>query len=133
MKLYTILSAFALAATLYSCSDDFAPAENSTDAAREFVDAALKGYYRKAYYYLLKDSTNEMMFETLKKSYDEMDPKLRREYKDASIIVIEKKDINDSLSTFRYYPSSNPKDTTSLRIMKAKGLWQVDLKSVIKI
>jgi molybdopterin/thiamine biosynthesis adenylyltransferase len=133
MKVTALLTTISIAAVLYSCSDDFAPAENSTDAAREFVDAALKGNYRKAYFYLLKDSTNEMMFETLKKSYDDMDPKLRREYKEASIIVIEKKDLNDSLSTFKYYPSSNPKDTTSLRIMKAMGLWQVDLKSVIKI
>ncbi len=133
MTIKNVLFTFIAALTLIACSDDFAPAENATDAAREFVDAALKGNYRKAYYYLLKDSTNEMMFETLKKSYDEMDPKLRREYKEASIIVIERKEVNDSLSTFRYYPSSNPKDTTALRIMKSKGLWQVDLKSVIKI
>ena len=133
MKNLIITCLFLGSVVLYSCSEDFSPAENSTDAAREFVDAALKGNYRKAYYYLLKDSTNEMMFETLKKSYDEMDPKLRREYKEASIIVIERKDINDSLATFRYYPSSNTKDTTSLRIMKSKGFWQVDLKSVIKI
>lgn len=133
MKIKIALFSFLLICFIASCSNDYPKPENATDAAREFVDAALKGDYKKAYFYLLKDSTNEMMFSTLKDSYNKMDGKLRKEYKDASIIVLEMKEINDSLSNFRYYPSANPKDTTTLRIMKADGVWRVDLKSVIKI
>ncbi len=133
MKSTLLLAGAALFFLATACSTEYEKAENATDAAREFVDAVLQGDHRKAYFYLLKDSTNELMFDTQKAAYNSLSSKDRESRKDASIRPIENLKVNDSVWTFRYYQTANPKDTTALRVVRVNGEWLVDLKSVIKI
>lgn len=116
-----------------SGSEPYPKAENDLDAAREFVRASLDGDADRAYFYLLKDSTNQFMWETQKRNYSNMSPDTKARYKESSIRAIELKPINDTVSTFRYYHSANPTDTSELRIIKTGGTWLIDLKSLIKM
>lgn len=109
------------------------PAENATDAGREFVRAALDGDYVKAEAYLYKDSMNLTLFEQQQSNYRSLSPEQRRSYQESSIRPVAITPKNDSLTLFSYYHSANPKDTTNLRIMKVNGKWLVDLKSVLKL
>lgn len=126
----------ALMASFAACGEGkhaLVPAENDLDAGREFVRAALDGDFEKANFFLLKDSTNELLIKQQEQNYRNQPAGVRSEYKEASIRIIERKTLDDSTSTFRYYQSANSKDTTTLRIVKKEGQWLVDLKSVIKM
>ena len=120
---------------LAACSNSgsYSKAESASDAGREFVRGFLDGDHKKAFFYLLKDSTNELLFETQKADYLNMPNDEKRNFKESSIRPVEIKEQNDSTTTFRYYHSAKPKDTTLLRIVKKNDEWLVDLKSVIKM
>lgn len=119
----------------YACNQEpsVQPAENATDAAREFVRAALDGDYPRASGYLLKDSINLLLFERQKMNYVNMTSTQKENFKSSSIRPVTIEKISDSVSIFRYYHSANPSDTFPLRVKKENGLWLVDLKSVIKM
>ncbi len=134
MKKHFLVSV-AFSFVLFSCNQEpsVQPAENATDAAREFVRAALDGDYPRASGYLLKDSVNLLLFERQKMNYVNMTSAQKESYKSSSIRPIGIEKVNDSVSVFRYYHSANPTDTFPLRVKKENGLWLVDLKSVIKM
>ena len=134
MKINSLSIAFLVLLTL-SCNNtaEYVKAENATDAGREFVRAVLDGDYAKASYYLLKDSTNQLLFERQKLNYLQLNSREKNNYKESSIRPVGITKENDSITIFRYYHSANPTDTTPLRIVKQNGQWLVDLKSVIKM
>lgn len=134
MKFYYLPAAISLV-VLFACNNSAEnnKAENAIDAGREFVRAALDGDYKKASYYLLKDSTNLLLFERQKKNYFQLTSAEKNNYKQSSIRPVNIVNENDSTTIFRYYHSANPGDTTPLRIIKQNGTWLVDLKSVIKM
>lgn len=128
------LTALFLIALAVSCGDGhYHKAENAPDAAREFIRASLDGDYQKAAFYMLSDSTNRMLLETLQRDYQQLSPEVKENYRESSIRPIEIKKIDDSTGTFTYYHTSNVKDTTTLRVVRRLGDWRVDLKSVIKL
>lgn len=118
-----------------SCSNggSYKKPENAIDAGREFVRAALDGDHDKAFRYLLKDSTNELLFAQQETNYQRLTAQEKSNYKESSIRPVEIKPENDSVTIFRYYHSANNKDTFPLRIVKHNGEWLVDLKSIIKM
>lgn len=134
MKYYSSLF-LALLILHSSCNQEpsVKPAENATDAAREFVRAALDGDYPRASGYLLKDSVNLLLFERQKTNYSQMSTEQKEGFRSSSIRPIAIEKLNDTVSIFRYYHSANPSDTFPLRVKKENGLWLVDLKSVIKM
>jgi len=81
--------------------------------------------------YLLQDQDNQRMIEAQEANYRHMSPEEKKQYKDASIRPVEIKPLNDSVTTFKYAYSSNPKDTTTIWIVRQNGEWLVDLKSII--
>ena len=127
--------AFLIVATILACNSNpsLIKAEDAQDAGREFIRASLDGDYEKAQFYLLKDSINLMLIEQQRKNYQQLSSHEKKEYKDASIRPIEIKNENDSITTYRYFNTSNPADTTTMRIVKTNGEWLVDLKSIIKM
>jgi hypothetical protein len=121
---------------VFSCNEQgpaLSPAENALDAGREFVRAALDGDYVKASRYLLEDSLNKKLFDQQIQNYNSMDGAQKRSYLESSIRPVAILSENDSTTLFRYYHSANPKDTTTLRIIKKEGKWLIDLKSVLKL
>lgn len=117
---------------LAACGDphSFKPAEDAQDAGREFIRASLDGNYEKANFYLFADSVNQMMLSKWKKDYDRLDPDQQKKYKDAEILPINILPRNDSVTSYTY-ANSYKKDTTTIRIVRIKGEWLVDLKEIL--
>lgn len=117
------------------CTDDksYTKAEDAQDAGRQFIRASLDGDYAKAKFFMLKDSINLYLIEQQQQNYERMSSNEKQEYRDASIRPVEITDQNDSVTIYKYFNSSNPKDTTTLRVMRVNGEWLVDLKSVTKM
>lgn len=124
----------ALTACLVSCKNDasYQKAEDAQDAGREFIRASLDGNYDKAMFYMLKDSTktNVMLLEKWKKDYNKRKEEDKVSFKDASIIVLRQEPVNDSTVNFVYTNTFEPKDTTTIKIVKINGEWLVDLKDI---
>ena len=105
-------------------------AEDAQDAGREFIRASLDGDYEKASFYLYSDTTNQMLLDKWKKDYDKLDHEEQKKYRDADIRVINLGAINDSITTYTY-ANTYKKDTTTIRVVRVKGDWLVDLKEIL--
>jgi hypothetical protein len=108
----------------------FKKAEDAQDAGREFIRAALDGDYERANFYLYADTTNIMLLSKWKKDYDVMDHEEQKKYRDADILPISIQPVNDSVTSYTY-ANSFKKDTTTIRIVKIKCDWLVDLKEIL--
>lgn len=108
-------------------------AEDAQDAGRQFIRASLDGDYKKAGFFLLKDTTNLILFEKQQANYQQMSDGQKSRYRTATIRPVSITSENDSTTLYKYYQTSNPADTTLLRIVRQNGEWLVDLKSVIKM
>lgn len=133
MRIILILTVWTVLLTACGENEHYQKADSAADAAREFIRASLDGNYRKANFYMIRDSTNDMLLQTQQSNYQQMSPEEKASYRNASIRPISIKALNDSVTNFTYYHSSNTKDTTTLRILRQQGTWLVDLKSVIKM
>ena len=115
-----------------SCAGgSYEKAENAQDAGREFIDATLEGDHKKAKFYLLKDTTNLMLIEKQQENYNHLTMEEKRQHREASIRPLNIKKVNDSVTTYQYYTTYNPKDTTTITIVNHNGNWLVDLKSIL--
>ena len=116
----------------FACSGErtFRKAEDAQDAGREFVRASLDGDYDKANFYLLQDSTNQLLMNKWRKDFDKLDAPTKKLYKEAEILVINFRPTNDSIAQFTF-SNSYKKDTSTLRIIRANGEWLVDLKEIL--
>jgi hypothetical protein len=119
---------------IFSCNNEtsFKRAEDAQDAGREFIRASLDGNYDKARFYLYSDSTNDFLFTRWKRDYDELSSDEKSKYKNSDIVVLNINKENDSVSTFKYF-NSYKKDTTTVKILRIKNEWLVDLKEFMKI
>ena len=117
---------------LAACGDShsFKKAEDAQDAGREFIRASLDGNYEKASFFLYPDTTNQLLLNKWKKDYAGMDHEVRKKYRDADILPINIQALNDSVTTYTY-ANSYKKDTTTIRIVRIKGEWLVDLKEIL--
>jgi hypothetical protein len=129
----TIIGLFLITG-LISCSEGkvYTKAEDAQDAGREFVRASLDGNYDKARFYLLNDSTNTnvMLLEKWKKDYNQRSTEDKVQYKQASIIAIKVEPLNDSTVNFVYTNTFEPKDTTTIKVVRVSDEWLVDLKEI---
>jgi hypothetical protein len=120
--------------SVFACNNEtsFKKAEDAEDAGREFIRASLDGNYDKASFYLYSDSTNQFLFSRWKRDYDELSSDEKSKYKNSDIVVLNINRENDSVSTFKYF-NSYKKDTTTVKILRIKNEWLVDLKEFMKI
>jgi len=127
---YILLSIFIF--TACRSNDGFSKAEDAQDAGREFIRASLDGDYRKALFYLYKDSTNTnvMLLDKWKASYNRLPSEEKMEFKDANIWAIRIEDVNDSTVNYIYTNSYRPSDTTTIKVVRVQGEWLVDLKDI---
>jgi hypothetical protein len=108
----------------------FNPAEDAQDAGRQFIRASLDGDYEKARFYLLNDSVNLLLINKWQQDFDNLDRDTRQNYREASIIAINIKAMNDSVTTYTF-SNSFRKDTTTVHIVRRNGEWLVDLKEIL--
>lgn len=97
------------------------------DAARNFLEAALKGDYKNASGYMFQDSTNQGYLTVTERSYQRLDPEEKSKLRSASLRFFDTRQINDS-TTVTIFANSYKNDKDTLRILKINGRWLVDLK-----
>ncbi len=125
-KILTIL--FFAIVVFSSCSgNDYPKAEDSFDAAREFIDACLKGQFERANAYMLQDPVNEQQLNKLRKDYMLKTKENKKEYAEASIIINNDETLNDSTHII-YYKNSYDKIARKVKVVRKNDNWLVDFK-----
>jgi hypothetical protein len=125
-----IIPSLILFATACGNSHTFKKAEDAQDAGREFIRASLDGNVEKASFYLYADSTNQILLSKWKQDYDQMGADEQKKYRDADIMPINIQAVNDSVTSYTY-TNTYKKDTTTVKIVRIKGEWLVDLKEIL--
>lgn len=126
----TKLILFFLGPLLFiSCGgiDNYEKPDDPLDAGRDFIKAALEGDMNKAELFILKDPTNERLFNEVVKKYKTYSPEEKAGYKDANIRVNKSQDINDS-TTIINYSNSFKKENNEIKLVKHNNEWWVDFK-----
>ncbi len=123
------LAAITLIAALSACNaeKDKEPVTNM-EVARAFVRNVLDNNLKEAEQYLLKDETNQQIYDRFKQKYKTLDKQLLEKYKQSNIEVNNVNSVNDSVYIFNYSPSYNKKDTTILKLVRMESKWLVDIK-----
>lgn len=102
--------------------------ENNIDAARNFIRAALDGKFAEARTYMLDDSLNTNYMDVAERSYQRTDQSVKTGYRASSIRIFSPvTEINDS-TTIIIYSNSFKNDPDTLKVLRVKGQWLVDLK-----
>jgi hypothetical protein len=131
MKLNTIIAGlFLFIFTHCNNSDKEAKegkSESDVDAARNFLDAALKGDFKLASSYMVHDSTNMGYLAVTERKYTQMDADQKRNLRNASLRFYDPLLQNDS-TTITVFSNSYKNDKDTLRIVRMNGQWLVDLK-----
>lgn len=128
MKRIMFLGAGITVLIILSCKNDASDkeAENDIDAARGFVQAALKGRYDRAADFMLHDSLNDERLDAVSRM------KLSSEEKqglwDASINIHSRKLLNDSTSVIVFSNSFHKENLDTLKVVHKDGKWLVDFK-----
>lgn len=114
---------------ILSCNAEpsYPKAENSFDAAREFIDACLKGQFDRANAYMIHDTENEQQLSKLRSNYALKTKEDKQEYAKASIIVSNDETVNDSTHIV-YYKNSYDKVARKVKVVQRNGDWLVDFK-----
>lgn len=129
MKKYFFIL-FSLLFVFCSCNNKkpTGESENDIDAARNFIRAALDGKFDEARTYLLPDSVNTNWMDVAERSYQKNDADTKNGYRSASIHIHNVTyPIKDSV-TVVIYSNSFKNDHDTLKIIKEKGQWLIDLK-----
>lgn len=129
-KKYPILI-FSLLILIIACKSkdsEAAKSENSVDAARNFIRAALDGKFADATSYMLQDSANLNFLDVAERSYKRMDQATKDGYMASSIRFHPPvTTLNDS-SAIIIYSNSYKNDKDTLKVVRMNNTWLVDLK-----
>lgn len=99
---------------------------NDLEAARNFIQASLRGEFSKAKDFMLRDSVNEQHMDAV--SRVQLSTHEKQGLWDATINIHSRKLINDSTSIIIYSNSFHKENTDTLKVVKNDGKWQVDFK-----
>lgn len=122
--LYICLSLFLM----ISCgSDHYPPAENGLVASQYFVDACLKGDFKRAEFYILPDTANQQQLNRLKENYYKNSSDQRVEYRSANIIIEQDSVVNTDTEIITY-KNSYDKIEHKLKATNKNGSWKIDVK-----
>ncbi|MBM3922116.1 MAG: hypothetical protein FJ340_02800 [Sphingomonadales bacterium] len=102
-------------------------AENELDAARLFIRLALDGKFDEAKGFMLQDSVNNSYLDITAQLYQKIAAVEKEEYKASTIVIHQSTSINDSLAIV-IFSNSFKNDHDTLRVVKTKDAWLVDLK-----
>lgn len=108
-------------------SEPFVKADSDLEAARNFIEGVLKGDFKRAEFYMLHDEQNESYLNKLKRRYRERSEHERKQYADASIVLMDVDMISDTATIISYHNSFD-NIARKVKAVKMKGEWLVDLK-----
>lgn len=100
--------------------------ESDIDAARSFIQAALRGNFKDAREFMLKDSANEERLDAVSRIPRSSDEK--QGLWDASINIHNRHLLNDSTSIIVYSNSFYKDNKDTLRVVRKNEHWLVDFK-----
>ncbi len=127
------LFCLTIAIAAISCgSEAYEAATDPQEAGREFIRASLDGDHKKARFFLLKDSINLLLIERQQRDFEMLDHEDKKKHRESSIRPINIQSLNDSTTIYTYCNTYNPKDTTSIYVVKENDHWVVDLKSILE-
>lgn len=127
IKKYLVL--ILLAAVVFSCnSEKKKKPVTDIEVATAFIRNLLDNNFNEAEQYLLKDETNNQLFDRFKKQFSQKDKSTLEKYKNADIIVTKTGYLADSIFIYDYINSYKPVDTTTLKLVRINKNWLVDLK-----
>ncbi len=113
---------------IIGCSNDVTVDKSDPlTSGRGFIEASLKGDYKVAEKYLLKDSINMQYFQGLKNFNTNLDPETRRGYSEANIIIDSSIAKSDSVDIL-YYTNSFKNKPSKIKLVKHNKDWLVDFK-----
>lgn len=113
---------------IIGCSNDVTVDKSDPlTSGRGFIEASLKGDYKVAEKYLLKDSINMQYFQGLKDFNTNLDPETRRGYSEANIIIDSSIAKSDSVDIL-YYTNSFKNKPSKIKLVKHNKDWLVDFK-----
>ena len=112
-----------------ACSSDknYEPADNALVSTQQFLLGCLKGDFKQADYYLLKDSTNQAQLAGLKEAYYQNNVDQRMAYRKANVII-QNDEVLSTTEEVITYQNSYDKVTRKLKSIKTDSGWKVDLK-----
>ena len=122
--LFISLSIFVLIAC--GCNN-YPAATTALEGGREFIDACLKGDFKKASFYMIDDNTNNSEFLKLKRDYNTKGQEEKHAYSIASINIMEDAAVNDSTHIINY-KNSYDNIGRKVKVINRNGKWLVDLK-----
>jgi len=118
---------------IQACSGGgYEKAENAQDAGREFIRASLDGDYKKARFYMLKDTTNLLLIEQQQRNYQQLSNTEKAQRRESTIRPLSISNLNDSTVIYTYFNTYNTADTTIMTVINTRNNWQVDLKTILK-
>jgi len=102
--------------------------EDDINVTTEFIRSALDGKFDQAKTYLLPDSSNIHYIETAERNFEKADVATKDGYRESTIHIHKVAyPIKDSV-TIVVYSNSFKNDHDTLRVIKIKDQWLVDLK-----
>ncbi|MEE6186476.1 hypothetical protein PIECOFPK_02575 [Mycovorax composti] len=101
-------------------------ADSDLDAARNFLEASLKGRYDRAADFMLRDSINNQQLDAV--SRIQLSSEERQGLWDASIHIHNRQLLNDSTSIIVYSNSFHKDNRDTLKVVRKDGKWLVDFK-----
>ncbi|WP_460758987.1 nuclear transport factor 2 family protein [Niabella terrae] len=100
--------------------------DSDIDAARNFIQAALKGKYDMARQYMLQDPVNEERLDAV--SRVQLSPEEKQGLWEASITIHSRHLLGDTASIIIFSNSYHKENRDTLKLVKNEGLWLVDFK-----
>ncbi|OIR01164.1 hypothetical protein GALL_167970 [mine drainage metagenome] len=124
---YLLLFTIIIFTSCGSGTHQFAKAENSLDAGREFIDAILKGNFEKANFYMLNDEANKKLLLEYQTKYNLQSREEKLGLNQSEIIILQVEDISDK-ETIINYSNSFDKIKHKIKVINKNGDWFVDFK-----
>jgi hypothetical protein len=127
MKLFLLVCTLAVVSCNNSGDQQNNTSENDADAARNFIRSALDGKWNDARKMMIQDSTNLQLIDRAESMYQMMEREEKRSYRESTIRIYESRQLSDSITIVHYSNTfKNQKD--SLKVVRGKGQWLIDLK-----
>lgn len=124
---YRFLLAFCLIAGLISCNHSYQRPSTALDTGRDFIRASLNGDFTTAEILLLKDPSNNELFESYKQFYQKWPADKKENYRKASYEINKYVDLDDS-TTIINYSNDYMNKPMDLKVVRHNKEWSVDFK-----
>lgn len=120
--LFILLTCFAACG-----NEEYPKAQDALSAGREFIDGCLKGDFKRAEFYMVKDAENNSELLKLKNQYKEKSQEQQTNFYNSSIILNEDAAVSDTVHVINYM-NSYDKIGRKVKVVLRNNNWLVDFK-----